>query len=105
MLLAEKRAARGSLLVQLKPIAASEAERVGEFLQVHLNARLTRDDWARAIGPTRGAQKANKLQSATPLFSHLLELDSMGVREGEEITAEVFDPLRSLATFVAGRIR
>ncbi len=62
--------------------------------------------------------RADDLQASTPLFGRLPELDSMAVVElvyaleerfaitieGEEITAEVFDTLGTLATFVAGKI-
>ena len=62
--------------------------------------------------------RADEIQASTALFGRLPELDSMAVVEvvyaledrfaitieGEEITAEVFDTLGTLATFVAGKI-
>jgi hypothetical protein len=59
MLLAEQRAARGSLPVEVKPIEASDVEHVAEFLHVRLNSRVTKDAWAHAIGASWGAEKPN----------------------------------------------
>ena len=63
--------------------------------------------------------RAARLDASTPLFGRLPELDSMAVVElvvaleerfgltinDDEITAEVFETLGSLATFVAAKIR
>jgi acyl carrier protein len=61
--------------------------------------------------------RADSLDASTPLFGHLPELDSMAVLElvleleqrfgisidGEDVTAEVFETLGSLAAFVDGK--
>lgn len=77
------------------------------------------DDVKAVLVATLGVEdRADEIEASTPLFGHLPELDSMAVVElvyaledrfaitieGEEITAEVFDTLGSLATFVAGKI-
>jgi acyl carrier protein len=62
--------------------------------------------------------RADSLDASTPLFGHLPELDSMAVLElvleleqrfgisidGEDVTAEVFETLGSLAAFVDGKL-
>lgn len=59
MLLTEERAKRKSPPVQVKPIEASDVERVAEFLHVHLSARVTQEAWARAMGALWGVEKPN----------------------------------------------
>ena len=63
--------------------------------------------------------RADTLQVGTPLLGSLPELDSMAVLElvleleqrfgitieGEDVTADVFETLGSLATFVDGKLR
>ena len=78
------------------------------------------DDVKAVLVTTLGIEdRVDDLEASTPLFGHVPELDSMAVvelvyaledrfaisMEGEEITADVFDTLESLATFVAGKIR
>jgi acyl carrier protein len=62
--------------------------------------------------------RADSLDASTPLFGHLPELDSMAVLElvleleqrfgisidGEDVTAEVFETLGSLAAFVDAKL-
>jgi acyl carrier protein len=62
--------------------------------------------------------RADSIDAATPLMQSLPELDSMAVMElvvaledrfgiaveGEDVTAEVFDTLTSLAAFVDGKL-
>jgi hypothetical protein len=59
MLLIEERAARGSLPVKVKPIQASDVERVADFLHVHMNARVTKEAWAGAMRTSWGVEKPN----------------------------------------------
>jgi acyl carrier protein len=69
---------------------------------------------------TLGVQdRAGTLEASTPLLGSLPELDSMAVLElvlaleerfgiaieGEDVTAEVFETLASLAAFVDGKLR
>ena len=76
------------------------------------------DDVKAVLVSTLGVpERADEIDASTPLFGHLPELDSLAVVEivyaleerfgitidGEEITAETFDTLGSLATFVAGQ--
>jgi acyl carrier protein len=78
------------------------------------------DDVKAVLVATLGVEdQADEIRASTPLFGHLPELDSMAVVElvyaledrfaitieGEEITAEVFETLASLATFVAAKLR
>lgn len=78
------------------------------------------DDVKVVLVSTLGVEdRADDLHASTALFGRLPELDSMAVVElvyaledrfaitieGEEITAEVFETLGSLATFVAGKLR
>jgi acyl carrier protein len=87
---------------------------------VNPESTIPLDDVRAVLVATLGVEeRADEIQESTPLFGHLPELDSMAVVElvyaletrfaisieGEEITAEVFDTLGSLATFVAGKIR
>jgi hypothetical protein len=60
MLLAEKRAARRSPPVQVKPIEAPDVERVAEFLHAHLNARVTKDAWVNAMRQSWCAESPNR---------------------------------------------
>jgi acyl carrier protein len=62
--------------------------------------------------------RADTLDATTPLLGNLPELDSMAVlelvfaleqrfgitMEGEDVTADVFESLASLAAFVAGKL-
>jgi hypothetical protein len=59
MLLAEKRTDHGSLPVQVRPIEASDIEPVAAFLHAHLNPRVTREVWARAMDVSWTAEKPN----------------------------------------------
>lgn len=78
------------------------------------------DDVKVVLVATLGIEdRAHEIEASTPLFGSLPELDSMAVVElvyaledrfaitieGDEITAEVFDTLGSLATFVAAKLR
>jgi acyl carrier protein len=78
------------------------------------------DDVKAVLVSTLGVEdRAGDLHASTPLFGQLPELDSMAVVElvyaleerfaitieGDEISAEVFETLGSLATFVAGKLR
>jgi acyl carrier protein len=73
-----------------------------------------------AVVETLGVEdRADALDATTPLFGALPELDSMAVLElvleleqrfditieGEDVTAEVFETLASLAAFVADKQR
>jgi acyl carrier protein len=77
------------------------------------------DDVKAVLVATLGVEdQADDLHATTPLFGQLPELDSMAVVElvyaledrfaitieGDEISAEVFETLGSLATFVAGKL-
>ena len=77
------------------------------------------DDVKAVLVATLGVEdRADRIDASTPLFGQLPELDSMAVVElvyaleerfgiaieGEEITAEAFETLGSLATFVAGKL-
>jgi acyl carrier protein len=87
--------------------------------EVNPDPTIPLDDVKAVLVTTLGVEdRADTLGPATPLFGHLPELDSMAVVElvyalegrfwitieGEEITAEVFETLASLATFVAGKL-
>ena len=60
MLLTEERKARRSQPVQVKPIGAGDVERVAEFLQAHLNVRVSQDAWVRAMQASWGVEKPNR---------------------------------------------
>jgi acyl carrier protein len=77
------------------------------------------DDVKAVLVTTLGLEgRADQIEAPTPLFGHLPELDSMAVVEvvyaleerfaividGDEISADVFDTLGSLTTFVATKI-
>jgi acyl carrier protein len=87
---------------------------------VNPDSTIPLDEVKAVLVATLGVEdRADEIRASTPLFGHLPELDSMAVVElvyaledrfaiifeGEEITADVFDTLESLATFVAGKIR
>jgi acyl carrier protein len=87
--------------------------------EVNPDPTIPLDDVKAVLVTTLGVEdRADTLGPSTPLFGQLPELDSMAVVElvyaleerfgitieGEEITAEVFETLASLATFVAGKI-
>ena len=89
-----------------------------ERTQLTPDSTIPIDDVKAVLVTTLGVEdRADSLEASTPLFGHLQELDSMAVVElvyaledrfgitieGEEITAEVFETLGSLATFVADK--
>ncbi len=82
------------------------------------DSTISLDDVKAVLVTTLGVEdRAADIQASTPLFGQLPELDSMAVVElvyaledrfaitieGEEITAEVFETLGSLATLVAAK--
>lgn len=82
------------------------------------DSTISLDDVKTVLTTTLGVEdRAADLQASTALFGELPELDSMAVVElvyaledrfaitieGEEITAETFETLGSLATFVAAK--
>jgi acyl carrier protein len=84
------------------------------------NATIDIDAVKTVVVETLGVEdRADALDATTPLFGSLPELDSMAVLElvleleqrfritieGEEVTADVFETLASLATFVADKQR
>jgi acyl carrier protein len=87
--------------------------------EVNPDPTIPLDDVKAVLVTTLGVEdRADTLGPSTPLFGHLPELDSMAVVElvyalegrfwitieGDEVTAEVFETLESLATFVAGKL-
>jgi acyl carrier protein len=85
-----------------------------------LNLTLSVDDVKATVVETLGIEsRAQSLDASSPLLGALPELDSMAVLElvvalqerfeieidDEDITAEVFETLGSLATFVDGKRR
>jgi hypothetical protein len=60
MLVTEKPAAQRPQPVQVRPIGAADVERVAEFLQAHLNLRVSKDSWVRAMHAPWGVEKPNR---------------------------------------------
>jgi acyl carrier protein len=92
---------------------------VTERTELNPDSTIPLDDVKAVLVSTLGLDdRADRIDASTPLFGQLPELDSMAVVEvvyaleerfgividGEEITAETFDTLGSLSTFVAGKL-
>jgi hypothetical protein len=88
MLLAEKRTARGSLPVQVRPIEACDIEPVAAFLHAHLDPRVTTEIWARAMDVSWNADKPNSgfmlLQEDTVVGAHLAFYSERDLGDGPE---------------------
>jgi acyl carrier protein len=87
---------------------------------MQLNTTVNTQDVKDVLVETLGLEdQADAIGATTPLLGSLPELDSMAVLElmlaleerfgieieGEDVTAEVFETLGSLAAFVDGRLR
>ena len=87
---------------------------------MQLNTIVNTQDVKDVLVETLGLEdQADAIGATTPLLGSLPELDSMAVLElmlaleerfgieidGEDVTAEVFETLGSLAAFVDGRLR
>jgi len=84
-----------------------------------MNPTISIDDVKAVVVETLGVEdRADAIDASTPLLGSLPELDSMAVLElvyalesrfdiavdGEDITAEVFETVATLATFVASKL-
>jgi acyl carrier protein len=87
---------------------------------MNVNTTIDIDAVKAVVVETLGVEdRADALDASTPLFGSLPELDSMAVLElvleleqrfaieidGEDVTAEVFETLASLAAFVDEKLR
>jgi acyl carrier protein len=86
---------------------------------MELNSATVVDDVKGVVVDTLGVQdRADAIDAATPLLGHLPELDSLAVLElvvaledrfaisveDDDVTAEVFESLGTLAAFVEGKL-
>ena len=75
MLLSEERPVRRPLPVTVQPIETSDTERVAVFLNLHLNRRVPKEAWERAMAVSWGVEKPNSgfmlLQDDQVVGAHL----------------------------------
>jgi acyl carrier protein len=91
----------------------------GKDASMDLNTAIDIDAVKAVVVETLGVEdRAHALDATTPLLGYLPELDSMAVLElvleleqrfgitieGEDVTADVFENLASLAAFVDGKL-